>query len=93
VNIKKTKDELSSPLSSTQGKSPARKKTPVGGNSSVQKMKVTTACPSDEDLSAYVDGVADGEVHAQITAHLNQCPTCYQQWLDISEVINSFQKP
>ncbi|MEN8133899.1 MAG: zf-HC2 domain-containing protein [Pseudomonadota bacterium] len=43
----------------------------------------TGNCPSSEQLAAFVDGSLMGETRQRMLAHLNRCPQCYFQWLEI----------
>lgn len=53
-------------------------------------------CPSGEDMAAFVDGkMKHSEAHA-IERHLNSCPSCYYEWLEVTadlEAIEAVPKP
>jgi hypothetical protein len=49
----------------------------------------TTPCLSDEEMAALVDGVCSREERARYFQHLAYCETCYQHWVELSEVVAS----
>lgn len=50
----------------------------------VQEQSPPGDCPSDEQIAAFADGQLKNDERKMILAHLNACPSCYRQWLDIS---------
>ena len=42
----------------------------------------TTACPTDAALDEFIQGKLQGQAREQMLTHLNQCPDCYQYWID-----------
>ena len=47
---------------------------------------MTEDCLSEEQLSAYIDGVLEPSQVERVQAHLNHCPDCYQSWLEIADI-------
>ncbi|MEE4356294.1 MAG: zf-HC2 domain-containing protein [Desulfococcaceae bacterium] len=41
-------------------------------------------CPSDEDMAAFIDGKLSSRQREEIFRHLNQCPDCYHDWLEVA---------
>lgn len=46
---------------------------------------ISTACPSLEEIAAYIDGSLAKEEHARVDAHLADCPDCYEIYLGAVE--------
>jgi len=44
-------------------------------------------CPSDEDLSAFIDGTLDGQERDRVMGHLSHCDKCYETFLMAQEMI------
>ena len=42
-----------------------------------------STCPSAEQLATFVEGRLKGQDRQRFLAHLNRCPQCYYQWLEI----------
>ncbi len=57
----------------------------------VQEEKTADPCPSDEQLAAFIDGRLNTDERENILKHLNACPSCYRQWLDISSILEEEQ--
>jgi hypothetical protein len=55
-----------------------------------QNLTVDT-CPSDEQLSFFVNGELKGNNREEMLGHLNRCPKCYHQWLETGSYIKYFQ--
>ncbi len=50
-----------------------------------------SACPSDEQLAAFISNTVKGKQRQKMLAHLNSCPKCYHQWLETASYVQSFQ--
>ncbi|SLM30800.1 hypothetical protein MTBBW1_2420004 [Desulfamplus magnetovallimortis] len=46
----------------------------------------STPCPSSNDLAALIDGKMDEKKRNEIFLHLDQCPDCYHEWLNLSAI-------
>ncbi len=46
-----------------------------------------SACPSDEDLAAFIDNRLNRTRREEMMAHLDGCSTCYQNWLNVASVL------
>jgi hypothetical protein len=44
-------------------------------------------CPSDEDLSAFIDGTLDQQQRDKVMGHLSNCDKCYETFLMAQEMI------
>lgn len=45
---------------------------------------IKSQCPSDEKLSELIDNRMDPDEKNNLFEHLNACPKCYQQWIELS---------
>lgn len=44
-------------------------------------------CPSDEELATFTDGVLGEEDREKVLAHLNACPDCRSEWIEVTSVL------
>lgn len=52
-----------------------------------------TACPTDVELTKFIQGKLKGRAREQMLAHLNQCPDCYQHWMDELRMMPKAKQP
>lgn len=45
-------------------------------------------CLSDDEMTAYVDGVVDGSGRERIEAHLSECPVCLHHVAELKELVS-----
>ncbi|MEN8190822.1 MAG: hypothetical protein ABFS19_13330 [Thermodesulfobacteriota bacterium] len=50
-------------------------------------------CPDGETLAALVEGSIVGEKRAELLEHVSACESCYRQWLELHQLLNSEKKP
>lgn len=53
---------------------------------------IRTDCPTDDVLSAYIDGSADTEARQYMARHLNHCCDCRERWIEVSQVLQSLEQ-
>jgi len=56
-----------------------------------QQSSKASACPSDEQLAAFISNTVKSKQRQTMLAHLNRCPKCYHHWLETASYIKSFQ--
>lgn len=57
------------------------------GALAASSQRVPTACPSDSELAAFIDGAVAGSARRNVAAHLGRCPRCYQHWREVAAVV------
>ncbi len=50
------------------------------------------SCLSDEEMAALVDGICSEKEREQYFQHLANCDVCYQDWLELSEIMGNDKK-
>ncbi len=49
----------------------------------------TSACPSEEEIAAFIDNELQGPARGAMLGHLSRCPDCYCHWLDVAEFLQT----
>lgn len=62
----------------------------LGRTAHQQKAKVG-ACPSDEQLLAFIHNKLTGKKRQAMLVHLNRCSTCYNDWVETALYIKSLE--
>ena len=49
-------------------------------------------CPEPEELASLLDGTCDRSRRGELLLHLDSCRSCFQEWVELSEVLKADQK-